>query len=986
MFARDCVIDSDSCAIVLPLSSPRGSQSSAAAWKIEKAMYVSIAQAYDRPTMTTSVVGRDVELAALNDFLARIPDGAAVLVLEGEAGMGKTTLWRACLEQAAEGGLRTLEAQPAESETALSFSGLGDLLDPLLDEALEPLAPGQRSALARALVLEDAEGPPPDPHAVGVALLNAARGLCGFGGILIAVDDVQWLDAASAAALAYAARRLKGERVGVLLARRSGLQSSLLDDLRRTAQFDELEVGPLGLSALHQVVHVHLGVSLPRPLLAEVHDAAGGNPFYVLEIVRTLARSGASVEAGKRLPVPDSFHGLVHGRLVALPPECRDFLVAAAAHAHPTIAITEEASDVERDLGLIPALEAGIVEIDGGRIRFTHPLLAAAALETVVPARRAAIHARLAELLEDPEARAWQLAASVDEPDGEVARVLEEAARTARARGALRPAALLLDRARELTPPDRSPDAIRRGTDAAFLHFEAGDSYRAEAQLRALVTPLSPSPERARALAILARIRLYKAPSEARELFLQVIKESGVDRSTLAIAHEGVAACRVWAYERFDDALRHSDIALALAEDLGDDALTADILMTRIGAETLLGRETAPVVKRALALQRSAAHRRVLDQPLVALAEHWTWVDAQPRARDALIDLMNRADELGDENARPFLSFLLGQAEYLLADFETALALSRAAQDAAEQSGQPLFWALGLALECMVLGSMGRVEEATQAADRLRQVGSDHLVRLIQFAGLGHLEHSRGRPSEAVVDLEACVSFARREQIVEPGATRFVIDQVEALVELGRRDDAVELLDWYEGNARRLGRVSALANCARCDGLLAGQAGDLDAAFAAFEEALELHARVRIPLDHGRTLLALGAAQRRAKRRREARETLGEALAVFEEIGAALWAERARAELKRISGRASTPGALTPAEERVAVLVCEGKTNREVAAALYLSDRTVEGHLARIFGKLGIRHRAELAGALQTRGIDLPNTGDSPVSADTVAP
>jgi DNA-binding CsgD family transcriptional regulator len=223
----------------------------------------------------------------------------------------------------------------------------------------------------------------------------------------------------------------------------------------------------------------------------------------------------------------------------------------------------------------------------------------------------------------------------------------------------------------------------------------------------------------------------------------------------------------------------------------------------------------------------------------------------------------------------------------------------------------------------------------------------------------------------------------------EPGATRFIPDQIEALIELGRCDEAVELLDWYEGNARRLERASALANCLRCRGLLAGQAGNLDDALAAYEEALAWHAKVELPLDRGRTLLALGGTQRRMKRRREARATLEEALSIFERIGAALWAERARAELKRISGRAATPGALTPAEERVAALVAEGKTNREVAAALFLSDRTVEGHLAHVFGKLGIRHRTEVAAALasrQTQGIAAPNTGESPVSAEPSAP
>jgi DNA-binding CsgD family transcriptional regulator len=938
----------------------------------------------------TEVVGRDAELRSLRDFVERVADGAVALVLEGEAGMGKTTLWRAGVEAAASAGLRVLQAEPSESETALSFSGLGDLLDPVLDDALVPLPAAQHGALARALVLEEADGPPPDAHAVGVAFLNALRGLCSARDVLVAVDDVQWLDAASASAFAYAIRRLRSERIGVLLARRSGLGSPHVDELARSGRLAELPVGALDVGSLHQVVQAHLSVSLPRPLLAEVHQASGGNPFFALEIVRTLGRRRVSVEAGKPLPVPDSLHDLVHGRLLALPPECRDFLAAAAAHARPTISITEDASGVDRSIGLTPALVARVVETHEDEIRFTHPLLAAGALETVDPLRRREIHAALADLLENPEARAWQLAASADHPDEEIASALESAARTARARGAPRPAALLLDRARGLTPAAIGPDAIRRGTDAAFLHFEAGDSHRAEAQLRQLVAPLSASSDRARALAVLARIRLYEAPSEARELFLHVIEEAGDDRVTLAIAHEGVAACSVWMYERFDEALSHSDIALAIAEDIGDDALTADILMTRIGAETLLGRDNAPAfAERALALQSSAADLRVLDQPLVALAEYWTWVDEHARARRALIELMNRAEELGDENARPFLSFLLGQAECALGDLEAALVLSRAAQDSAEQSGQPLFQALGLALECMVLASMGRVEETAGAADHLRGVGSEHLVRLIQFAGLGHLDYSRGRSSDAVADLEPCISFARRELIVEPGATRFVIDYVEALIELGESGDALERLDWYEGNARRLGRVSAVANCLRCRGLLAAQAGELEPALGAFEEALEWHAKVELPLDRGRTLLALGAAQRRLKRRREARATLAEALAVFEGMGAALWAERARAELKRISGRAATPGALTPAEERVAALVAEGKTNREVASALFLSERTVEGHLAHIFGKLGVRNRREIASVLAlTQGqVTAPsNTGDSPVSAESPSP
>jgi DNA-binding CsgD family transcriptional regulator len=943
--------------------------------------------------MAAVVVGRDAELASIRGFVAGICDGASALVLEGEAGMGKTTLWRAGVEVAKKAGLCVLQAEPAESETALSFSGLGDLLDPVLDDALEPLPAVQRSALAHALVLEELEGPPPDAHAAGVALLNALRGLASTRELLVAVDDVQWLDAASAGALAYAARRLRSEHVGVLLARRSGLASSLLDELRRTPRCGNLVVGPLELTALHQVVLAHLGAALPRPLLAEVHQASGGNPFYALEIVRMLMRSGESVEAGRPLPVPASLHDLVHDRLLALPAKSRDFLIAAAAHAHPTISITETASGVARDDGLPPAIEARIVELDGERIRFMHPLLAAGIYEVAAPLRRVEVHRRLAELLEDPEARAWQLAAAADQPDESVASALEAAARHARARGAPRPAALLLDRSRELTPSDMPEEACGRAIEAAYLHYVSGDSPRAEAQLRVIVDQSDPGRVRAKALMRLARVRAYEALPEAAALYLQAVDEAEGDREILAVAHEGVAFCLWRLYERLDEVLQHADVAANLALALGDEALAGEALATRLVAEMLLGRETADATaERALALQPAAEELRVLAQPRSAIAmDYLGWKGELDRARSEMVDLLQRARELGDESSPPYMLAHLSLVECELGELDSARAHALEGQEASRQSGQRAVLNFNVALEALIEAQRGGEERARAAAlEALRLVPeTGRQAELVATHALGHLALALGDPEAVVARIEPFLAFVRRETLVEPSAIRFVIDHVEALVELGRRDEALELLDWYHSNALRLERASAVAASLRCRGMLAAQAGDLDGALRAFEEALDWHSKVELPLDRGRTLLALGATQRRAKRRREARETLDEALAIFERIGAALWAERARAELRRISGRAATPGALTPAEERVAVLVAEGKTNREVAAALFLSDRTVEGHLSRIFGKLGIRHRAELGLALasrQTQGVDEPNTGDAPVSAETIAP
>jgi len=946
--------------------------------------------------MSVGVAGRETELAALRAFVKGIPDGAGALVLEGEAGMGKTTLWRAGVDAAEADGLCVLQARPSESETTLSFSGLGDLLDPVLEEALAPLPPGQRSALARALVLEDADGPTPDAHAAGVALLTVLRGLAGERPVLLAVDDVHWLDAASSGALAYATRRLRAEHVGVLLARRAGLESAVVGDLGRSApdSLVELEVGPLDLPTLHQVVQARLDVALPRPLLAEVHQASGGNPFYALEIVRTLTRTGARVEAGRPLPVPDSLHDLVGGRLLALPPESRDFLVAAAAHAYPTIAITEAASGVGRDVGLAPALAADIVELDGSRIRFTHPLLGAGAYEIAEPLRRREIHARLAEILEDPEARAWQLAASVEQPDETVACALEDAAWHARARGAPRPAALLLDRARELTPRDDSDRAFTRAIEAAHLHYVSGDSPRAEAQLRDIVGALPPGPLRATAVMRLARVRAYEALPEAAELYMQAVEEAEGNREILAVAHEGVAFCLWRLYERLDQVVEHADTSAQLALELGDEALAGEALATRLVGELLLGRETAEATaERALALQPAAEKLRVLAQPRSALAmDYLGWADRLGEARDELVELLQRARELGDESSPPYLLAHLSLVESELGDLATARGHAHEGQDAARQSGQRAVLAFNLALEALIEAQRGNEERAgTVALDALR-LAAETGARQAEVAAthaLGHLELALDHPSAVVSRLEPLLAFVRREAIAEPSAIRFVVDHVEALVELGRRDEATQVLDWYEGHAERLGRAAALAAARRCRGLLAAQEGEVDHALALFAEALGWHAQVGLPLDRGRTLVALGAAQRRLKRRREARATLEEALALFERIGAALWADRARAELRRISGRAASPGALTPAEERVAALVADGKTNRQVAAALFLSERTVEGHLSHVFGKLGIRHRAEVARALaarQTQGVAAPNPGDAPVSPAPSAP
>ena len=941
--------------------------------------------------MRGQIAGRDAELASIRDFVAAVSDGAAALVLQGEAGVGKTTLWEAGAAEAESNGVRILRARSAESETVLGFSGLGDLLDPVLEEALGRLPDPQRRALSRALVLDEEDGPPPDAHAIGVAVLGVLRALAETGPLLLAIDDIQWFDAESSAALAYAGRRLGAERAGLLLTLRTPLEAALLTELARSlppGRFRELDLDPLDLDALHEVVHEHLGLALPPPLLAEVHEASRGNPLYALEIVRLLRRTGTLVEAGQPLPVPESLHDLVHGRLLELPPASRRFLLAAAALSHPSVGLVETATTVARDEGLVPAVQANIVEVDGDRIRFTHPLLAAGAYELADPMERADMHARLSELVEDPEARARHLAAAVTEPDGAVAAAVEDGARHALARGAPRAAALLLERAHALTPPSEDALAGRRALDAASAHHEAGDTARARRLLEAELTRLQAGGERARVLVALARVRSYDDDLRgASSLFECAVAEAEPGSVVKAVAREGLSGTLFRLRERLVESVELSARAAEAARVHDVPELLAESLATKALSEAALGRaESAATARAALVLQPACVDRPILRQPRFAVAVVDFWHDDLVGARRSYEEMAVVASELGDESSIPYVRVMLAQIDCALGRFDDALRETAAGRIVAEQAGQRTLLGYLLAVRAVAEAHLGRADDATSSGTRaleLAHATSGVPAWIFASWALGHLELSLGDASAALPTLEPLLAHHRREAVEEPGALPFLPDCIEALLEAGRLEEAGAALDGYAAAAERLGRTRAVAAARRLRGMLAGSTGDVETAVAELAEAVELSAGSQTPFEHARCLLALGAGLRRAKRRREARETLDAALESFERLGTALWAERTRAELRRISGRAPASGELTPAEARVAALVAEGKTNREVAAALFLSERTVEGHLSRVFGKLGVRSRTELAGLLASRGIrevSGSNPGGSPVS------
>ncbi len=692
--------------------------------------------------------------------------------------------------------------------------------------------------------------------------------------------------------------------------------------------------------------------------------------------------------------MPESLHELVHARLLALAPESRNFLLAAAAHAHPTISLTETASGVSASAGLAPALDAQIVELDGERISFTHPLLAAGAYETADPLRRREIHARLAELLEEPEARAWQLAASVEQPDAAVATVLEDAARHARTRGAPRPAALLLERAAALTPADDDDGLRRRVVQAAYDHHAAGDTERALGLVQPASERTPKGPARAALLVALARFRSYDNDIRgASTLYREAMAEAEGGSLGEAYAQEGLAGTLFRLRERLAEAVDVSGAAADTARRHGATQLEAETLATKAVSAAALGRlDAGAVADAAVALQKACRDRPVLRQPLFAATCVRFWHGDLDGAFAAYDAMAAAARELGDESSLPYIYVMLSQIECARSRVGDARTVAETGRAIAEQTGQRTLVAYALAVRAVADAHLGDIESARTSFDRALELAHDTSgIPAWIFAtwAAGHLTLAQGDPAAAVTILRPLVEHHEREEIHGPGAVPFMADAIEALAVSGGFDEAAALLEAFAEAAERLGLRRALGVAHRLRGVLLAVRDDPSGALLEFELAVEALGAPEDEFERARSQLGLGATQRRLKRRREARATLEEAVAVFERIGAVLWAERAHGELKRISGRAANPGDLTPAEARVATLAAEGKTNREVAAALYLSERTVEGHLSHVFGKLGIRHRTELSRALaarQTQGIGASNPGDAPVSSVQPAP
>ncbi len=903
-----------------------------------------------------AILGREEELAVIARFFDDDRSGPRAFLLEGEAGIGKTTLWREGLRLAQGTGI-ALASQASEAETRLSFTVLGDLLAPALDGALEGLPAGQRGALEAALALRPTTRSGPDARALSLAVLGVLRSLASAGPVTIAIDDVQWTDPPSARALAFALRRLDDEPVAVVAAKRVAPDlTDPLDLAGLPSGVHRLTVGPIAPVQLGRLLRQRLGRLFAPPLVKRIHEASGGNPFFAVEIGRALEREEPNPRPGEPFPVPLDLQELLRARLSVLSASARRVLLIAASSAMPTSALVEGA-DGERS-GLDESEEAGILVVRGGAIGFTHPLLASAVYTGATSRMRRDVHARLARIATDLEERARHLALSIDGPDEEVAAALERAAVHAETRGAPSAAAELNQLAARVTPPESTARLHLLLHRAAGNLYAAGDVSGARELVEQLLIALGHEPGTSSTLYLLANMSWNDLP-RVTELLMRALDEVGDDDAVRA----RILGDLSWAaLSRCDpvSSVRWGDAALELAPD---PAGLRFALTARAMAGCVLGHDTTGLLEREVSAEGALAVAE-LSTPRTCLGQQQMWAGALETARATLEVELGRYLDQGHETASWEVMSILGEVEFRAGCWERATLYARGAYEIAVDAGWSDVFGQILPMKSSIECARGETHEAR--ADGIEGLSvcertGDRWNEIQARSALGFLELSLGDPAACHAWLGPLVERTEDMGLREPGAFPFVPDEVEALVSLGELDAATDLTGRLEDQGLKLNRPLAIATAARCRGLIAGARRDPAAADEHLERSLRLYGSVQQPFELGRTMLVAGRVQRRMRRQRRARDLLDEALSVFEELGAPLWAAKARSELAGIGGRPPAPAALTPTEEQVARLVAEGRTNREVAATLGMSVHTVDTHLRRIYRKLQVRSRTELA-------------------------
>ena len=913
-----------------------------------------------------AIVGRRRERAALARALAAASEGrSAALVVRGAAGTGKTALVDDVLADAAD--VRVLRTRAVEAESDLPFAALHDLLRPVSNH-LDALPEPQAAALAGALAL----GPPDagDRFTVYAATLGLLAALAEERPLAVVVDDGQWLDVASAEALAFAGRRLDADGVALLVVARE------LPPAVGAAGFEELELTGLehaDLCALLAASHPELGADLT----ARIATAAAGLPRAAQEIAAALppdVRRGET-PAPDPLPGSTSLEQTVVDRAAAMGEAARTALLAAALSEDGDLGVLAaalRALDVSPE-ALAEPEAAGLVVLDGGRCTFPQPSVRAAVVRAAAPDVRRSLHRTLAGALSaeaDADRRAWHLAAACIAPDEDVAAALEATARHAAERHGHAAAERAYTRAAEL-----STDPEVRGRRLVAAAREAALAGRPAAALGALDGAY-------------AATTLDERRSEVRRLRGRIAARGGsADEAVALLEAEGervAAADPTTAGELLAEAVfpclraGRPRVALALArraaELAGDDGAPAVLAQSALAAALLFTGEVDEGVARA----RSAAALADAVAPeapvRLQVAAALRFAGEHDDARRALQDLVDAARRASAPGLLPYALGRLGGLELETGRFRAAATLLHEGERLGRETGQLADLAVALGARAWLDAVQGRDDDSRAAAAEVlamaRELGPGSALDHAACAQ-ALLELGRGRPASAASALEEVVERATRDGWCDAAVPPHpAAELAEALARSGEAARAEDVLQPFAADAERTGRPLARALALRVAGVLA-PADAIDAPFAA---ALQAHEGHPSPFERARTSLAYGERLRRSGRRADSRPHLRSAVAAFTELGATPWLERAAEEL-RATGETvhrREPDAidrLTPHELQVALVVAAGASNRDAAARLFLSPKTIEFHLSRVFRKLNVRSRTELARALADQQV-----------------
>jgi DNA-binding CsgD family transcriptional regulator len=899
-------------------------------------------------------VGRESELGVLREF-ARDDRPLRSLLLSGSPGIGKTTLWEAGVEVARESGLRVLSSRPSGAEAQLSFAALIDLLDGIDIAALPGLPGPQRRALEVALMRVEPGLEPPAPDASAVGFLHALRILAADQPLLLAIDDVQWLDLPSAQVLAFAARRLEDSATAFLLARRPGPSSTLERVLERKA-LERLAVLPLSLGAIRQILSERLGLSLPRQLLRRVVDATLGNPLFALEVGRTLVEQGLPA-IGEDIPAPDAVEDLLGTRVARLSASLRRLLLAVALDAELRMSQLAEIADLA---DVEEAVEAGLLVVEGERVRASHPLLAAAARQRSRPDGRRELHRELARVAVDEELRARHLALAAKRPDEQLAATVAAAAAAASARGARQEAVELGEHALRLTPHGAAERTDRLLSLAGYLEA-AGEKQRATDLLAPVLDSLPAGPARVKALLTLTA-GLIRSDEDIERYYERALVESRSDpvlHATLLLRRAQNMA--VHGVARIAEADAWAEEALPLSRRAGPDAERV-VLDGLAWTRALRGRPIDDVCERFRAISDAATY--IASSPERVAAQRLAWRGEIGHARAALMHLQSLADERLELVSDVTLRLHLCELELRAGELEAASGLLEEWGDSSERESISTQYERCRALLAAARGHPDEAEWwAAKTIAGTEATGTRwDLLEAWRARGLAAL--LANDPAAAAESLRSVWEHTQREGVDDPGVFPVAPELVEALVGLGELDEAHAVTNRLSELAREQEHPWGLATAKRCQALVRLGSERAGEAAVELEEASLAYGDLGLRFDRARTLLLLGRDQRRRKQWAGARNALERATAAFDELGSPGWAEEAHSELARVSGRRRrAAGELTPAEERVVELAVQGLSNKEIAQKLVVAVNTVEVHLSHAYAKLGVRSRSQLAGA-----------------------